>query len=332
MGSSAFANWRKDGIGVNNIETTLCLPCTNDFIIRNNCARSCSNNIITFDKCTMYGGRYNQQIQPVVPETYYTHQVYNPYLQKDYVDSVAQIPDYKAVWIFLDLETSNLNPQSKEFGILEIAAVVTNDDFIVLDNFHVIINQPEAVLMASSKWCLNHFSSRITGGNDLFELCRASTITEQQAGEMLRDFIVKHSAHRMRPSNDTNYVRRNLLVNTGFGDVVQNITEPEKVKQEQEQKSRPKPPPPPQQDTYRVMLAGCSVYNDRHVLLTRFPYLSAHIGHKTVDMTSLLEIVRRFRPDLLSMLRCSTGSHRAQVDINESLNVMRWFHSTLLLK
>lgn len=286
----------------------------------------------------MYGAHYNHY-RPVAPATYYTNTVLTPQpVQPDYTDSYESIPTYNAVWIFLDIETSGLNPQSESFGVLEIAAVITNEELIVIDHMHVIVNQSEIVLTAASKWCQQHFSSRMSGGNDLFDQCRASAITEEKAGLMLKDFILKHAAHRLRPA-ETNYPRRHLLRSTGFGDpLIQCMdvdtngsvaTPPKKVDVDA---PKQRVPPPPQQETYRVMLAGCSVYFDRHVLLTRFPYLSSYIGHKTIDMTSILEVARRFRPDLLSTLRAPTGSHRALIDINESLNILRWFNSAIMMK
>lgn len=243
-------------------------------------------------------------------------------------DSYADVPTYDAVWLFLDLESSGLDPCAKNFGILEIAAVVTDDDLIVRDSLHVIVHQPEHVLRASSKWCRAHFESRAEGGNDLFHLSRASAISEEAAGIMLRDFISKHAARRLRPA-ETDHRRRELLRATAFGDPVEQLEEEGVADLDAD--GAPAPVPPPfHNDAYRVMLAGCSVYFDRHVLLTRYPYLQSCIGHKTIDMTSILEIARRFRPDALYCLRPPSGSHRALVDINETLNVLRWFKNVLL--
>lgn len=281
----------------------------------------------------MYGACTNASYRPVPPPQFYTNTLYAPAQNvPDYNDSYQQQPSYSAVWLFCDIETSCLNPLASEFGILEIAAVITNDDLIVIDKLHVIINQPESVLCAASKWCQNHFGSRVIGGNDLFCQCRASGISEKQAGEMLKEFIIKHAAHRLRPV-ETNFPRRTLLKATAFGDPLMQLDHSSSVDpQVAPTKLRPPPPPPPQQDTYRVMLAGCSVYFDRHVLLTRYPFLLNYIGHKTIDMTSLLEVARRFRPDLLTTLRAPTGSHRALIDINESINILRWFNTAILMK
>jgi len=81
---------------------------------------------------------------------------------------------------------------------------------------------------------------------------------------------------------------------------------------------------------YRVMLAGNSVYFDRMALLKVFPKLEMYLSHRTIDVSSLLEIVRRFRPDALRRCPTVAGSHRVSADILESINLLRWFRSTFL--
>jgi oligoribonuclease (3'-5' exoribonuclease) len=240
---------------------------------------------------------------------------------------------YSAVWIWLDIETSGLDPTSANFGILEIAAVVTDTDLTVIDTFHVIVHQYENVLSSASKWCQEHFCARHFGGNDLFDQCRNSAVTEKHAGEMLRQFIIKHSVSRSKKHfDDENDPKRNLFqtaeFNNNFVDhddhTASSVTSTTKKKINNS-------PANPQTDVYRVMLAGCSVYFDRSVLLHRYPYLGSLVGHKTIDMSSVLEIARRFRPDLLGSLQNPQRSHRALQDVFESLNVMKWFFQNILM-
>ncbi len=247
----------------------------------------------------------------------------------DVFNANDSVPSYNAVWLYLDLETSGLDPTAPLFGILEIAAVVVDNDFTVVDTFHVIIHQSEEIIGAASRWCAQHFQSRFAGGNDLYDQSRASEITEEAAGIMLRDFIMRHSAARRSWRRDPESERRAALLTeagaspSGADDrrtAVAGAAESDAIPQH------------PQQSLYRVLLAGCSVYFDRHVLLTRYPYLRAHIAHKTVDLTSVLEIVRKFRPDLLPCLRPPQSHHRALADAFESLNVMRWFHLNVMMR
>jgi oligoribonuclease len=222
---------------------------------------------------------------------------------------------YGAVWLWIDLETSGLDPHSPNFGILEIAAVVTDDDLSVVDQFHVIVNQPERVISNASKWCHEHFGPRHLGGNDLFNQCRASAITESSAGEMLRDFIVKHSVARRKRTVVDDDPKRQFFEQAEFNNLSK---EPKKVF-------------PSQHDVYRVMCAGCSVYFDRGVLLARYPHLQNLIGHKTIDCSSILEVVRKFRPDLLATLQSPQRTHRALVDTFEALTILKWFYANIMM-
>jgi oligoribonuclease (3'-5' exoribonuclease) len=266
----------------------------------------------------------------------------------DLSELFGAVHTYNATWLWVDIETSGLNPAAPDFGILEIAAVVTSQDLTVQDTFHVIVHQPPAVIANASKWCANHFGSSFAGGNDLFDQCRASAISEKQAGELLRDFIVRHSAARRRPPQVRNDPRRQLFSAVEFGDLSSqcvaaglddqataaqpvNIPPPVSDAERDAVMAKPALNTNPQQDVYRVFLAGCSCYFDRHVLLTRFPYLQKHIGHKVIDTTSLLEVARRFRPDMLGSLRAATCSHRALQDIHESLNILRWFWTNFMV-
>lgn len=301
----------------------------------------------------MYGN-LNRPMYAAPPPVFNNHEYlqgnfYNPPAVPqgtEWCEIMNTSPTYSAVWVWLDIETSGLNPLASDFGILEIAAVVTNSDLDTIDQFHVIVHQPESVIMNASKWCSEHFGSLLSGGNGLFDQCRSSAIDEKKAGLMLRDFIIKNSVQRKHMPRLDGDARRHLFRGAAFGNLESQCTNeitsdtiltPEEL--EQKIASRPqnkllneKKPLNPQNDLYRVMLAGCSCYFDRHVLLTRYPYLQHFICHKIIDATSLLEIARKFRPDLLPTLRPPTQTHRALTDVHESINILRWFHRTVLIQ
>ena len=215
--------------------------------------------------------------------------------------------NYNSVWLWIDIETTGLDPRAENFGILEIAAVITDCDLHVRDRLHVVIRQEDRVLNSSSNWCKSHFKSRSEGGNDLFQQCKASTITESEAGKMLGEFITKHAARRKPQTNE----RRDVLLST-TGDT-------EMIHDSDPQSSY---------DYYRVICAGTSVYFDRNVLLLRFPYLKHLIGHKTVDITSLLEVTRRWRPDIAIRVPRPDGVHRALQDITSSIQLAKFIWRT----
>lgn len=223
---------------------------------------------------------------------------------------------YGTVWVYTDIETNKLDPYSKDFGILEIACVVLDHDFRELDRLHLVIHQPEHVLRASSLWCINQFKPLEDGGNGLFDLSRASELTEQEAGLLLQEFIIKNSVKRTRMP-----VKDYLFISAGKGD---QSTIP--MVDDQEDDNITTPNNSSSSDSYyRVLLAGSSVYFDRYVLLKRFPYLKAQIAHKVIDVTSVLELCRKFAPGTTINMKGINHCHRAMFDVFESINLLMWF-------
>jgi oligoribonuclease len=222
------------------------------------------------------------------------HKLYCSALPQHYGNFSPYSSNYSAVWVWIDIETSGLDPHAQNFGILEIAAVVTDNDMQHIAELHLIIHHDEHIFSSASAWCKQHFASRLQGGNGLFDLCRSSTIDQVSAGVQLQEFIRKHATPRQRYKLD----------NTTDGN--------------------------PQDSIYRVMLAGSSVYFDRQVLLAIYPTLIHYINHKVIDVTSLLETIRRFKPSALRFLQPVKNSHRAMVDILESIALMRWYFRVLM--
>lgn len=225
---------------------------------------------------------------------------------------------YAATWLFLDLECTQLDYQARDFGILEIAAAIVDNSMEVVDTFHVIINQPFQVIAASSKWCKKRFCSRLDGGNDLFAQCAASVITEEQAGKMLEEFILKHAKQRHIQPDEAEQ-KRQFFQKAELEPIETAIEVEDAITTDKDTVKAGGI------EFYRVMLAGCSVYFDRAVLLHKFPHLKNLIGHKTIELSSLLEIARKWRPDLLSSLPPARDAHRALVDVLESVALLRWF-------
>jgi oligoribonuclease len=60
----------------------------------------------------------------------------------------------KAPWLWVDLEMTGLDVETDQ--ILEVAAVVTDSDFNVKEEYHRIVYQPQAVLDGMNDWCKKH--------------------------------------------------------------------------------------------------------------------------------------------------------------------------------
>ncbi|MAF67245.1 MAG: oligoribonuclease [Planctomycetes bacterium] len=72
-------------------------------------------------------------------------------------------------------------------------------------------------------------------------------------------------------------------------------------------------------------LAGNSVWQDRRFLAEHMPAIDAHLHYRIVDVSSVKELVRRWRPEVLAEAPPKAGAHRALEDIRESLAELRFY-------
>ncbi|KAJ1938963.1 hypothetical protein FBU59_004281 [Linderina macrospora] len=79
----------------------------------------------------------------------------------------------------------------------------------------------------------------------------------------------------------------------------------------------------------RAILAGNNVGFDRKFLSAYMPILHGHLHFRNVDVSSLNELAKRWRPDLLPGMQKQFG-HRALDDINESLRELRYYKSNMI--
>lgn len=221
-------------------------------------------------------------------------------------------PAYSSVWLWLDAETTGTCVTSPNFKILEIACCVTDEDLTIIDTLHLIIHHSRDVLNAAPRWCVQHFADRAYGGNDLFAQCEASELTEAEAGKRLEEFIRRHARVKYAEAKETpkGIERRNAFNELGVIDASEETRAPK---------------------YFRVMLAGSSVHFDRSVLLSKFPRLRSMLSHKIIDISSLLEMTRRFKPAVLQGLPPPRGVHRAMEDIFESVFLFSWIQRQVFL-
>lgn len=76
-------------------------------------------------------------------------------------------------------------------------------------------------------------------------------------------------------------------------------------------------------------LAGNSVHTDRMFLRRYMPELEAHLHYRNVDVSTLKELARRWRPLLLDETPDKAERHRALGDITESINELRFYRDAL---
>lgn len=76
-------------------------------------------------------------------------------------------------------------------------------------------------------------------------------------------------------------------------------------------------------------LAGNSVHADRAFLARFMPRFERHLHYRNVDVSTVKELARRWRPDIVASAPAKAGGHRALADIRESIAELRHYRTTL---
>jgi oligoribonuclease len=74
-----------------------------------------------------------------------------------------------------------------------------------------------------------------------------------------------------------------------------------------------------------VPLCGNSIGTDRRFLARYLPDIENHLHYRSVDVSTIKELTRRWYPDLLGAVPRKETSHRALDDIRESISELRWY-------
>ena len=76
-----------------------------------------------------------------------------------------------------------------------------------------------------------------------------------------------------------------------------------------------------------VPLCGNSIGTDRRFLARYLPEIEEYLHYRSVDVSSLKELVRRWYPDVLTKRGWKQGTHRALDDIRESVAELQLYRS-----
>jgi len=74
-----------------------------------------------------------------------------------------------------------------------------------------------------------------------------------------------------------------------------------------------------------VPLCGNSIGMDRRFLATHLPDIENFLHYRSVDVTTIKELTRRWFPSVLSSVPRKQVGHRALDDITESINELRFY-------
>ena len=74
-----------------------------------------------------------------------------------------------------------------------------------------------------------------------------------------------------------------------------------------------------------VPLCGNSIETDRRFLAAYLPEIEEYLHYRSVDVSSIKELVRRWYPDVLGARGWKQGAHRALDDIRESITELQLY-------
>ncbi len=78
-----------------------------------------------------------------------------------------------------------------------------------------------------------------------------------------------------------------------------------------------------------VPLCGNSIGSDRRFLATHLPEIEQYLHYRSIDVSTVKELCRRWYPEQLDGAPEKAGTHRALDDIRESVAELRYYRSTI---
>lgn len=80
-----------------------------------------------------------------------------------------------------------------------------------------------------------------------------------------------------------------------------------------------------------VPLCGNSIGTDRRFLAKYLPEIENHLHYRSVDVSSIKELAKRWYPATAVARPTKTGAHRALNDIRESVKELKFYRSTFFI-
>ncbi len=76
-------------------------------------------------------------------------------------------------------------------------------------------------------------------------------------------------------------------------------------------------------------MCGNSICQDRRFLARWMPRLEAYFHYRNLDVSTLKELVRRWKPELAKGFT-KEGKHEALADIHESIEELKFYRKTVM--
>ena len=78
-------------------------------------------------------------------------------------------------------------------------------------------------------------------------------------------------------------------------------------------------------------MCGNSICQDRRFLARWMPRLEAHFHYRNLDVSSVKELVRRWKPEAMKeLMKLKQGKHEALADILESIEELKYYRRTVM--
>ena len=76
-------------------------------------------------------------------------------------------------------------------------------------------------------------------------------------------------------------------------------------------------------------MCGSSICQDRRFLARWMPRLEAHFHYRNLDVSTIKELVRRWKPEVMSGV-VKEGKHEALADIRESIEELKYYRKAVM--
>jgi oligoribonuclease len=78
-------------------------------------------------------------------------------------------------------------------------------------------------------------------------------------------------------------------------------------------------------------MCGNSICQDRRFLARWMPKLEAHFLYRNLDVSTLKELVKRWKPEMIKeMMKLKQGKHEALADIYESIEELKFYRKSVM--
>jgi oligoribonuclease len=81
-----------------------------------------------------------------------------------------------------------------------------------------------------------------------------------------------------------------------------------------------------------VPLCGNSIGTDRRFLAAQLPAVDEFLHYRSIDVSSVKELCRRWYPEVLTRAPAKAETHRALDDIRESIAELAYYRSTIFVR